>query len=99
MNEVCKMFVGYKVMRCKNKKGNAWWTEEKKKACGRMLEGMYQWKNTKICKWNIKKLREEGKERVDEDFRRKLSGRFWDIKKLFWKEVKKEWGWMLEWKY
>lgn len=42
-----------------------------------------------MCKQNVKNLREEGKERV-EDFGGKLNEKFEENKKLWWKEVKKE---------
>ena len=40
----------------------------------------------------MKRLVRESKERVDEDFGRKISANFKENKKLFWKEVKKEMG-------
>lgn len=45
--------------------------------------------------WNpkVKELIRESKKRVDEEFGRKLSEKFSENKKLFWKEIKKErWG-------
>ena len=43
-------------------------------------------------KKRVKDLVDESKMRVDEEFGRKLSEKFMDNKKLFWKEVRKERG-------
>ncbi len=46
----------------------------------------------KEWKKRVRELIEESKRRVDEEFGKKLSQNFRENKKLFWKEVKKEWG-------
>ncbi|KAK4327054.1 hypothetical protein Pmani_002500 [Petrolisthes manimaculis] len=97
--------VGYKAQK-RGKKGSAWWTEEmkdavdeKRKAYRRTLqrnvseEVRERWKRDyNACKRQVKRMVSESKRRVDEEFGRKLSEKFRENKKLFWKEVKKERG-------
>ncbi|MCP5003018.1 MAG: hypothetical protein GY941_03575 [Planctomycetes bacterium] len=97
--------VGYRGKRG-SKSGNAWWTkgikdavEEKRKAYKRMLQRNVpeevrerRKREYKTCKREVRRLVRESKERVDDEFGRKLSDKFKENKKLFWKEVKKERG-------
>ena len=103
MNGVAIEVVGYKMQRGR-KSGNAWWTNEIKDAVGkklkaykRMLQGNVpeevkerRKREYKACKKEVRRLVKESKERVDEEFGRKLSEKYNENKKLFWKEVKKE---------
>ena len=45
-----------------------------------------------MCKRKVKQVIKESKEKVDDEFGRKLSEKFNENKKLYWKEVKKERG-------
>ncbi|KAK3889840.1 hypothetical protein Pcinc_006166 [Petrolisthes cinctipes] len=97
--------MGYKTQK-KCKKGSAWWSEEvkdavekKRKAYRRTLqmnvseEVKERWKREyNVCKRQVKKMVSESKRRVDEEFGKKLSEKFKENKKLFWKEVKRERG-------
>ncbi|KAK3893161.1 hypothetical protein Pcinc_003002 [Petrolisthes cinctipes] len=97
--------VGYKSQK-RGKKGSAWWTEEvkdavedKRKAYRRTLqrnvpeEVRERWKREyNVCKRQVKMMVSESKRRVDEEFGMKLSEKFKENKKLFWKEVKRERG-------
>ncbi|KAK3895740.1 hypothetical protein Pcinc_000663 [Petrolisthes cinctipes] len=97
--------VGYKSQK-RGKKGSAWWLEEvkdtvkeKRKAYRRTLqrnvseEVRERWKREyNVCKRQVKRMVSESKRRVDEEFGRKLSEKFKENKKLFWKEVKRERG-------
>ncbi len=88
------------------KKGNAWWTNEikdaverKKRAYKKILqrnlpEEVKARRKSQYKKWNkrVRKLFEESKRKVDEEFGRKLSQNISENKKLLWKEVKKVWG-------
>ncbi len=80
----------------KNKKRNAWWTNEikdaeegKKKAYKKMLqrnlpEEVKARRKSKYKEWKrVRELIEESKRRVDEEFGRKLSQNFSENKKLF----------------
>jgi len=97
--------VGYKTYR-RGKRGTAWWTqeikvavEEKRKAYKKMLQRNVpdevrerrkrEYRDRKAL---VKRLVRESKERVDEDFGRKLSAEYVENKKLFWREVRKEMG-------
>ncbi len=97
--------MGYRI--CKGRaKGSAWWTEEikgaveeKKNVYKRMLqrntsEEVNVRRRSKYRAWKkkVKELVDESKMRVDEEFDRKLSEKFMDNRKLFWKEVKRERG-------
>ncbi len=87
-------------------KGSAWWrdeingdVEEKKKAYKKMLQrnvseevSVRRKSKCKTWKKKVKELVDESKMRVDEEFGRKLSDKFMDNRKLFWREVKKERG-------
>jgi len=97
---------GYRMVKGRKKKGSAWWTsevkgavEEKKKAYDRVIEKnvplevkQKRKQEYKLCKRKVKQVIKESKERVDEEFGRKLSEKFHENKKLYWKEVKKERG-------
>ena len=101
---VAQEVVGYRVGRDRVK-GSAWWTdeikgavEEKKKAYKKMLQRnmsevrVRRRSEYRAWKKRVKDLVDESKMRVDEEFGRKLSEKFMDNKKLFWKEVRKERG-------
>ncbi len=73
--------------------------EENRKAYKKMLqrnvpEEVREWRRREYRDSNtlIKRLVRESKERVDEDFGRKLSAEYVENKKLFWREVRKEMG-------
>ncbi len=100
---VAQEVVGYRI--CKGRaKGSAWWTEEikgaveeKKNAYKRMLQrnaSELSARRSEYRAWKkkIKELVDESKIRVDEEFGRKLSEKFMDNRKLFWKEVKRARG-------
>ena len=97
--------VGHKVLKGR-RGGSAWWTDEikeavdeKRRAYKRVLQ-----KNVTVevresrkaeyrfWKRKVKELVNDSKQRVDEDFGRKLSEDFNVNKKLFWREVKRERG-------
>ena len=106
MIETVERVVGYRVVRRKRKNGSAWWTsevkgavEEKKKAYDRVIEKNVpvevkrkRKQEYKLCKGKVKQVIKESKEKVDDEFGRKLSEKFNENKKLYWKEVKKERG-------
>ena len=106
MIETVGRVVGYRVVRRKRKNGSAWWTsevkgavEEKKKAYDRLIEKNVpvevkrkRKQEYKLCKRKVKQVIKESKEKVDDEFGRKLSEKFNENKKLYWKEVKKERG-------
>ncbi len=97
--------VGYKTCR-RGKKGTAWWTqeikiavEEERKAYKKMLQRNVpeekrkrQKREYRDSKALVKRLVRESKERVDEDFGRKLSAEYVENNTLFWREVRKEMG-------
>ncbi|KAK3881607.1 hypothetical protein Pcinc_013953 [Petrolisthes cinctipes] len=97
--------VGYKSQK-RGKKGSAWWSEEvkdavkeKRKAYRRTLqrnvseEVRERWEREyNVCKRQVKRMVSESKRRVDEEFGWKLSEKFKENKKLFWKEVNRERG-------
>ena len=71
--------------------------EEKRKAYKKMLQRNVpdevrerQKREYKDRNALVKRLVRESKERVDEDFGRKLSAEYVQNKKLFWREVRKE---------
>ncbi len=73
--------------------------EEKRKAYKKMLqrnlpEEMRKQRKREYrdSKALVKRLVRESKEKADEDFGRKLSAKYVENKKLFWKEVRKEMG-------
>ncbi len=78
-----------------------WWTkeiklavEEKRRLTRSVPEEVRerQKREYRDSKALVKRLVRESKERVDEDFGRKLSAEYVENKKLFWREVRKEMG-------
>ena len=61
-------------------------------------EDIRQRRRSEYKSWNrkVKDLVNESKRKLDEEFGRKLSEKFFENKKLFWKEVKRERGGMGE---
>ena len=102
---VAEEVVGYRLQRA-GRRENVWWTdeireavEEKRRSYKRMLqrnvtdEIRVRRKNEyKERSRRVKELVRDSQRRVDEEFGRKLSEKFNENKKLFWKEVKKERG-------
>ncbi len=99
---VAQKVVGHRICKCRAK-GSAWWAEEikgaveeKKKAYKRMLQRNTSEVNVRrrneyrAWKKKVKELVDESKTRVDQEFGRKLSEKFMDNRKLFWKEVERE---------
>ena len=97
---------GYKRVRKGKRRGDAWWTKEVQEAVEEKKEAYRKWNERNVparirterrriynnCKSKVKTVITESKLRVDEELGRKLSCKFQENKKLFWKEVKKERG-------
>ena len=103
---VTEKICGYKRVRKGKRRGDAWWTKEVKEAVEEKKEAYRKWNERNMparirterrriynnCKNKVKRVIKESKLRADEELGRKLSCKFQENKKLFWKEVKKERG-------
>ena len=100
--EVC----GVKRIKVNGRKGDAWWTNEVREAVERKRKAYVKWNERNVSaevkrarrqeyndsKSELKRIIRESKKKVDDEFGAKLSMKFRENQKLFWKEVKKERG-------
>jgi len=98
--------VGTKVVKVRKQKGDAWWTDEVKEVVKQKREAYVKTLQRNVpehvrdrrkreymeCKRRVKRVIEQSKMKVDENFGRKLSEMYKENKRLYWKEVQKERG-------